>query len=338
MSLAASACGGSGLIPVGRAAKGDSMIVEIERTNRVSEIRYKGAAGEPVSGGTIGLQVLRVERVPEIAYDLSDLHQLLRPLAKDNELAAVKIRVFLTGDLAQEVTGDSRDSLITHSTEATTADGQGVLIGVPEAAVLRIRDSQQTYPSLVISGDNARDVTILPEPHPDENLYTPFFSGPVRLPPRIGREGWVFFEIPKAAKVKDIRLEAWGDELYATGPQHYVVAPSSEENELVIMRLEVHNEDATRMIMTVDEKTGELRGFGLDEKYALLDVTSNNPENVTIVDSSHPSENRYLPLLSGPFELPKGFSVIGWVAWEVPKGTKVRELRWEAGGDVVFIR
>ena len=314
------------------------MIVQVEQTNRVSEIRYRGVAGEPVWGESIMLQVLQLERVPEVAYELDGIRQLVRPSAKDNELAVLNIRVFLTGDLTEELAGGSADILTGDSTGVAATDDQGTLLAVQESSVLRIADGEQTYPALLISVDNERNVTVLDEPHPEENRYAPVFIRPVPLPPRNSVEGWVIFEIPKEAKIKDVRLEAGGDVLYATGPQHYVVAPSSEENELIVMRLEVHNEEATRMLMTVDEKTGELRGVGLDEKYPLLDVTSANRENVSVVDSAHPSEDRYLPLLAGPFELPKGHSVTGWVAWEVPKGTNVRELRWEAGGDVVFIR
>ena len=125
---------------------------------------------------------------------------------------------------------------------------------------------------------------------------------------------------------------------------HYLVAPSSRENELVAIKLDVHNSEATRVLMTVGtEGAVELRGFGVDESYNHIDVSLSNNINVTTVEETHPSENQMVPFIADPVALngepglPQGHSIIGWVVFEVPKGTRLRELKWDSG-DTVFVR
>ncbi len=135
-------------------------------------------------------------------------------------------------------------------------------------------------------------------------------------------------------RVQEVRFRGKDD-------KHYLLLPANEGNELVVIRLKVHNSEATRVLMTVDKKTAELRGFGIGETYTLVDINQlvlESAPNVQVVDSTHPAEDRYSPFLAGPFELLKGYGVIGWVIFEVPRGTKLREMRWEAAGDVVFLR
>ena len=136
--------------------------------------------------------------------------------------------------------------------------------------------------------------------------------------------------IEEINRVQEIRYQ--GNDL-----NHYLVVPSSKDNELVVMRLIVHNSEATRVLMTVDEQAAEVRGFGPDEKYRPLDLTLQNEKNVKVAEGSHPSENLFVPFIAGSVELPQGYSVVGWIVFEVPNGTRLREMRWEAG-DIVYIR
>lgn len=125
---------------------------------------------------------------------------------------------------------------------------------------------------------------------------------------------------------------------------HYLVAPAGSGNELVALELNVHNSDATRVLMTVGEEGAvELRGFGIDQSYNHIDVSIKNEVNVTTVEDTHPSENRMVPFIADPVELrgepglPQGHSIVGWVVFEVPKGTRLRELKWDSG-DTVYVR
>ena len=133
-------------------------------------------------------------------------------------------------------------------------------------------------------------------------------------------------------RVQEIRYEG-------TDQQHYLLAPASQENELVVIRLNVHNAQATTIFLTVDESAAELRGFENDESYNPLSLhqIEVNGKNLRVVEGSHPAENRYVPFIAGPIDLPQGHSVIGWVVFEVPRGTRLRELKWDAG-DTVYIR
>lgn len=123
-----------------------------------------------------------------------------------------------------------------------------------------------------------------------------------------------------------------------TDSLHYLVVPSSTDKELVAVRLQVYNERATKVLVDVLPETAELRGFAHDEKYNLIDPTPGNEDNVQVVPGSHPNEDKFVPFITGSAELLQGYSLTGWVLFEVPKGLKLKEIRWESGGDVVFIR
>ena len=126
---------------------------------------------------------------------------------------------------------------------------------------------------------------------------------------------------------------------------HYLVTPEVGGNELIAARIQVHNDEATRILLAVDEEAAELRGFGREERYAPLDMydlEALKSTHVRVVEEGHPSEDRFVPFLAGPIRvggvdgLPEGHSVTGWMVFEVPQGTKLREMRWGAG-DVVFV-
>ena len=124
---------------------------------------------------------------------------------------------------------------------------------------------------------------------------------------------------------------------------HYRVAPSNNDQELLVVRLTVYNQGSTTVLMNLNQEAAELRGFGLDEKYRPLDVTPTNTTNVRKVEDTHPSEGRYMPFLSGIIGtedspgLPLNHALDGWMVFEVPIGTPIRELKWQAG-DNIFLR
>ena len=140
--------------------------------------------------------------------------------------------------------------------------------------------------------------------------------------------------IEEINRVQEIRFQGLDE-------RHYLVVPSSRDNELVMVRLTVHNREASTVRITVDEDSAELRGPGPNQNYKLLDLSADNPENIKIVEGSHPAETRYAPdpgFIAGTLELPQGYSVVAWTVFEVPKATPIRTLRWDAGGDTIYIR
>ena len=151
------------------------------------------------------------------------------------------------------------------------------------------------------------------------------------LPVGLGKRGsTLILTIDEISRVQEIRYQD-------TDEKHYLVVPSDANNELVLLKVDVHNERSTRLLITVDEEAAELRGFNRGEDFKLVDPRPENETNVRMAAGPHPSENLHVPFLIGPFELPQGYSVIGWIAFDVPKGLRLREMRWNAG-DTIFIR
>ena len=162
-------------------------------------------------------------------------------------------------------------------------------------------------------------------------------SGPLPIG-RPAKGDSLIVTIELAERVQEIRF-------LGTDGVHYLVKPETDGNELVAARIQVHNDEATRILLTVDEEAAELRGFGREERYAPLDMydlDSLMDTHVQIVEDGHPSENRFVPFLAGPISvggvdgLPEGHSVTGWMVFEAPMGVKLREMRWGAG-DVVYV-
>ena len=119
-----------------------------------------------------------------------------------------------------------------------------------------------------------------------------------------------------------------------TDLKHYQVVPTDRDNELVALRLNVHNAEATRVLLTVDNEAARLRFSEPTGDQSLLDIAPENPINVSVTVEAHPDEDQFAPFLAGPFELLQGFGIAGWVVFEVPKGAKLQELRWSAADNV----
>ena len=142
-------------------------------------------------------------------------------------------------------------------------------------------------------------------------------------------------------------LQKTSEVRYSVGDQaHYLVAPTSPDNELVMVRLTIWNARANKVIFTLDSDAAELRGFGVNEVYLPFDPYDRS----SLVDQADSSETKFarplpgcpdnLPcvlFLQGPMELPQNFQVLGWMIFEAPKGTDFRELKWKAA-DTVYLR
>ena len=138
--------------------------------------------------------------------------------------------------------------------------------------------------------------------------------------------------IEKMNRVSEVRYRG-------TDNSHVLVTPTDPLNELVTLQMNVHNDEATVVILNMQDRAVELRGVNSNDRYNMLDVRPTNTQNVRVVEEAHPSvEDRYSKgFLIGPIELPQGNSLEGgWVVFEVPKGLEVNEVRWGAG-DIIFI-
>jgi len=122
---------------------------------------------------------------------------------------------------------------------------------------------------------------------------------------------------------------------------HYRIAPSSDDLELVLLRLKVENHTATSAIVNIDGQAAELRDF-LRGTYRPINVNErveevSAPENPGIERSMLFLWNRTIgDGTSQAFELKKNFGLDGWMVFEAPKDSKFRELRWRAGDSLTI--
>ena len=124
-----------------------------------------------------------------------------------------------------------------------------------------------------------------------------------------------------------------GNTLTLTVPgavRDYVIRPSSEANELVVIRAKVGNHAANRVALDMEASRAEL----------LMDSgryhSVNTYEAGVPTDGFHAEKNVYIPFLRGSQELDKGFELDGWLIFDVPKGSVAQSFKWEAGGEIII--
>ena len=122
---------------------------------------------------------------------------------------------------------------------------------------------------------------------------------------------------------------------------HYRIAPSSDDLELVLLRIKVENHTATSAIVNIDGQAAELRDF-LKGTYRPIDVNERVEE---VPAPENPGDERFMVFLwnqtleggtSKAFELKKDFGLDGWMIFEAPRDNKFRELRWRAGDSLTI--
>ena len=125
-----------------------------------------------------------------------------------------------------------------------------------------------------------------------------------------------------------------GDTLTLTAPgqvRDYVIRPSSEENQLMVIRARIGNHAATRAQLDVEALPPELR----------MDTgrfkSVNTFEAGVPTEGFHAEKNVYIPFIRGTQAVERGFELDGWLVFDVPKGSQVNSFKWEAGGDIIII-
>ena len=123
-----------------------------------------------------------------------------------------------------------------------------------------------------------------------------------------------------------------------------LIKPSAPDNELVVFHGRVDNFGATRVQMDIDSEPPVLRTTD-DVRYTALNtsdvgVPTDQQRHVEylqmLVDQGIEQPQSGL-FIRGLHEVQKDFGLEGWVVFEVPKGSKVKDFRWEAGGDAIRI-
>ncbi len=152
-------------------------------------------------------------------------------------------------------------------------------------------------------------------------------------------------------RVPELRYSLHVDQTAQTGPKHYRLAPSESDQELIMLRLKVENHTATSAIVNVDQRAAELRDF-FQGKYFPIDITERAeeiapPEDIDDIrlarcPMQYPDDICFLwnkTVADGStrsFDLQKGFGVDGWMIFEAPKDTEIRDLRWRAGDGITI--
>ena len=113
---------------------------------------------------------------------------------------------------------------------------------------------------------------------------------------------------------------------------HYLVSPSSDANELVLILTRVDNVTATTAAIDLEDGPAELR---TDDGAHWRSI--NILEEQSVLERAHPKEDSHLPLNLGSFDLPKGQGLEFWMIFDVPKGATIESFKWDGGGDVIII-
>ena len=326
LPLVLAACSSSeGEIPLGVARKGSTLIVRIDEIERLREIRYFGTAVTREVGDTLLIDLEGIDRFPGAHYVSADQRRLaVVPSNEGMELVVLRVRI--------ENVSDSDVTLV-----------------VDEAgAQLKGIEPGQVYTPLDLTQDNAANVKPLDSGTSSPVISAPSTSEPVELPSAHEVRRSVVFEVPTGASLKELQWSTGEQVTVPIGREHFLVAPSSQDSELIAMNVFVFNAEATTAIMTIDKEAAELIVFGTNDVFKPIDLRPENEVHVRVVESSHPAEDLYAPFLAGEITTPEAgggkprpgllrqHAVKGWIVFEVPKGTKLRALRWQAG-DSIYI-
>ncbi len=315
---AAAACGGDDQLGPGDGANGRLLTVIVNEVRRTQDIRYStGLFAQPTTVDDLLITVTNVQAGESIPYTIGDgeTQYVISPSRSGRQITIMFGSIRNQGESPRTVSLD------------------GASLG------LKTQASPEVYPLLDVTPSNPVNVKASTQDLPENQVFRLYPGGEITLDPGTTLSRWLTFETPSGAAMDALSWQIEGQQSSVNFvAEHYHVFPSSPDNELVAINLQVYNREANTVAMEIAGDTVELRGFGIDEAYPLLDVTSNNTANVATTPGSHPDENRFTPFVRGVVSnLPLGNSLSGWIIFDVPKGAGLRELKWDAG-DTVFIR
>lgn len=139
--------------------------------------------------------------------------------------------------------------------------------------------------------------------------------------------------------------------------KHYAVTPAEAGNELLMVKLTIWNDRARSVLLTLDAEASELRGTVAQQRFAPLDIDGMKVEAESPTRDEIERERHYarpgarggyyhcgqwttspeVQFLQSSVDLLQENSLSGWIAYEIPVDTQLREIRWGAG-DTIYIR
>lgn len=133
-------------------------------------------------------------------------------------------------------------------------------------------------------------------------------------------------------RVRVASIERWPEIGFLDGDTH-VALRAEEGNELVMVWLELHNQGADKVSLSLDSEAVELIGAGGVGRFRPLDPFG----HAVAVEQPLAGEERYTGhfLWGGePVEIEEDYYLSGWAVFEVPEGTEFKELNWRASETV----
>ncbi len=244
------------------------------------------AIGRYHQGRTLHLNVMSMDRVPELRYSTIDPEQVIRrwrltPSANGTELIIVRMKV--------------------ENHKAVSA-----IVNIDRAAA-EMRDfSNGGYFPLAISESVYQDLRGEPDARIRMNLGQCF--DPNRLVVDTGTE-------LKWTNEGDVQhfVEFDGAEVPLGGTGRGEIAPSG----------------------SISHTFGQTGVF--DYNCGTADTPPQAAQVLVVDKVSGPDvRERSVLFLEGSFELPRNTGIDGWMVFEVPEGTQIRDLRWRAGDSITI--
>ena len=126
--------------------------------------------------------------------------------------------------------------------------------------------------------------------------------------------------------------EIVGNTLTLTIPrrfQDYVIRPSSEEHELMLIRARIGNYDGSLVLLDIEGEPPQL-STNTGTHDSVNSYTEASP-----TDNYHAQRNEFLPFVRGTQRLDVGFELHGWLVFDVPKGSEIESFKWVAGEEII---
>jgi hypothetical protein len=142
-----------------------------------------------------------------------------------------------------------------------------------------------------------------------------------------GRTLWIRSERPTAQPVIHYEGASSTGEI-ATWEIH---PENPEDNELVYIKVTLINESSGRVALVIDKEAATLLDVDREKYRPLNAISSASP---AAADPKYTVEG-FIPMW-GSLELKKGEQVAGMLVFELPKGSTITELRWDASDSAII--
>ena len=133
----------------------------------------------------------------------------------------------------------------------------------------------------------------------------------------------------KILQVKVSNLQRVPEVAYTADGQHYVIRPQTPDSSLVVAKVVVVNDRSAEVSMFVNRDAAFLADRQFKRHWLVDPYTQREP-----LDQPPQDGGRYLPLLWGVVNVPRGYQIEGWVVFEIPSGFTPYGFHWEQADSI----